>query len=970
MLAATAVVVLSSLTVSGALASSHAATTVSTTCPMGSELEQPTDGTSTQDQCVIASTGTAVGAVKHVWLIILENKSYDETFSGLNQNSYLWQTLPQQGALLTNYYGTGHFSMDNYISLVSGQAPSYGVQDDCSTTANMTNNNSGIINTGTVGTGTDTDQTADGSGTYTNPPDPSGAGNGNYGQLLVNGGVDAPLNNNGCVYPTDVPTLFNQLNAARVPWKAYAQDLGGAQPVGSTTYVTGSTPGVTDTVPGREDGACGYPGTSSANPVTNPTDLVSPSGDVSSYTGAQPADANGNGDPADQYVAKHFPVAWFASLAGESAGTQNNIAYSSQPALNEPTTPEYDGPGAPTNGTTDTNCDANHVTNLDDPTYGLEHDLNLPANEVPAFNWITPDNCSDAHDATCQGNNLSGAFNANGTPDYTPTGLPAYDPEATTPLNYTGGLYSADLFLRYYIPLIEQSAAFADGGLIDITFDEANPPFTVGNSFNNVPAPGDSTTYDAPADQPTYGSPGTTAPGADSLYGAYGILTDAAGENINGQNVDTEPTGPNDPEVTDNSGNQLQPGPGASAFIDRPTGLPNESPYLSGSPGMATEPALVAPDSSMVTDAKINADDTGRLVSGTDGFGNTIPPDTFVGAVSDTGPVSLASNASNTSASNNYGKPWTGTFQLLNDSGQPVVLPNGFDGNVTLSAEGATSTVGSSTCPVGNEAATTSGCVTADPLYDPTDFTPGGGDTGTVLISSLIKPGTVTGTYYNHYSTLRTMEDLLLTGETCTEPNNSDTPLVAGTVCGGLDGLGHIGYAAQAGLADFGPNVFNAQTYTVVATPPGYRAVAGTGSATLYCPDHVGLGYTGRTGRPGGGGFGGNAGVGGAAGCGSEGGNGGNGGNGTTSAGFGGNGGNGGNGACPPEEWAPGFWLTATGADTTPYDTPPCDGKGGPGGNGGNGGKGVGSTPGGNGGDGGNGSPGRPGKNGRKGVNG
>ena len=50
---------------------------------------------------------------------------------------------------------------------------------------------------------------------------------------------------------------------------------------------------------------------------------------------------------------------------------------------------------------------------------------------------------------------------------------------------------------------------------------------------------------------------------------------------------------------------------------------------------------MVAPGSSLVNDARINADDTGRLVSGTDGFGNTIPADTFVGAVSDTGPVSL-----------------------------------------------------------------------------------------------------------------------------------------------------------------------------------------------------------------------------------------------------------------------------------------------------------------------------------------
>ena len=30
---------------------------------------------------------------------------------------------------------------------------------------------------------------------------------------------------NGCVYPVNVPTLFNQLDAAGVSWKGYAQDL-------------------------------------------------------------------------------------------------------------------------------------------------------------------------------------------------------------------------------------------------------------------------------------------------------------------------------------------------------------------------------------------------------------------------------------------------------------------------------------------------------------------------------------------------------------------------------------------------------------------------------------------------------------------------------------------------------------------------------------------------------------------------
>jgi hypothetical protein len=936
-----------------------------TSCPTGSNLQVASGSGGSGAQCVITSTGTPVGGIKHVWLIILENKSYDENFTGLNQNTYLWQTLPEQGALLTNYYGTGHFSMDNYISLVSGQAPSYAVQDDCSTTANMTNNNSGIITTGTVGTSTDTDATTDAGGTNTAAPNPTGAGNGNYGQLLVHGGVDATLGNNGCVYPTNVPTLFNQYNAAGVSWKAYAQDLGGAQPVGSSTYVTGSTPGVTDTVPGRDDGACGLPGSPTANPVTNPTNLVAPTGDVTAYTGAQPANANGNGDPADQYVAKHFPPGWFTSLTGESAGVQDNVTYPAQPALNEPKTPEYDGSTASTSGTTDTNCDANHVANLDDPTYGLAHDLSLPASEVPAFSWITPDNCSDAHDATCMGNNLSGAFNANGTPDYDPTGLPANDPEATTPLNYTGGLYAADLFLRYYIPLIEKSAAFADGGLIDVTFDEANPPFTIGNSFNNVPASGDVTTSPAPADQPTYGAKGTTAPGANSLYGAYGIVADAAGENLNGTNVNTEPTGPNDPEVTNSAGVQLQPGPGASGFVDRPTGLTGESPYLSGSPTATTEPAMVAPGSSMAIDAKINADDTGRLVSG-----SGIPNDTFVGAVSDTGPVSLPSNANNTSASNNYAKPWIGTFQLLNDSGQPVTLAAGFNGTITLSAEGATSTVGSAGCASGSEAATTSGCVTIDPLYDPTDFTPGGGDTGTVLISPLIKPGTVSSTYYNHYSTLRTMEDLLLTGQTCTEPSNADTPLVAGTVCGGLDGKGHIGYAAQAGLADFGPDVFTAVSYTSAAIPSGFSAVKGSGTATLYCPDNVTLGTAGAAGQRGTGVHGGPGGPGGAPGCGSNGGAGGSGGAGSSLAGAGGAGGAGGNGACPPEEWSNGLWLTKIGAATVPSDAAPCNGSQGNGGKGGSGGAGANLKPGGGGGAGGNGAPGVSGANGATGIKG
>jgi hypothetical protein len=76
--------------------------------------------------------GTTPGQIKHVWEIVLENHAFSSNFTPLEgtENSYA-ASLPSQGALLTNYYGTGHSSLDNYISLASGQAPMSDDQDDC-----------------------------------------------------------------------------------------------------------------------------------------------------------------------------------------------------------------------------------------------------------------------------------------------------------------------------------------------------------------------------------------------------------------------------------------------------------------------------------------------------------------------------------------------------------------------------------------------------------------------------------------------------------------------------------------------------------------------------------------------------------------------------------------------------------------------------------------------------------------------
>ncbi len=580
--------------------------------------------------------GIAPGKIKHVWLIILENKSYDASFTGLNHNTYLWQKLPHQGMLLKNYYGTGHFSQDNYISLVSGQATESDTQADCP----FYNRFAGHVDlTGSL---------------RTNP---------NYGQMTSAAGPNAAPGANGCVYPAAVPTLFNQLDKAHVSWKGYAQDLGNPDP-GSSPHSAGVK-------------YCGAP-------------FAKP-GPAGSTTQASP----GSADATDQYVPKHFPFVWFQSVLGSG------------------------------------DCNAKHIANVFSKNVGLAHDLKREST-TPAFSWITPNNCSDAHDAVCHGNNLSGGF-ANAT-----------TPRA--PHNYTGGLYAADLFLAHVVPEIEASPAFKDGGLIDITFDEAFPPFTYsGNSFANSHA---------------------VAPNARTS-----IQNDSAGETLFGRTVHSEPTGPNTPLATDKAGNQLFPGPGYNSFIDRPSSCvaqttpkqPAGTCLLGGGssvPGARTDAgATAAAGSSMIDDNSAVATDPGRTVTG-----NGIPAGAHVGRVTDT-PVSA------TKANQDGGFVVKGSFQLVDGSGQPLATTGPVSG-VILGAESPET----------------------DPLYDAKDPTTGGGDTGSVLISPYIRPGSVSKRYYNHYSWLRTMEDLFSVA--------SRSP--------GLDGLGHLGYAAQRGLAPFGRDVFTA----------------------------------------------------------------------------------------------------------------------------------------------------------------
>jgi len=119
--------------------------------------------------------------IKHVFVIVLENEGFDTTFGPQSKAPYLSKTLTRSGVLLNQYYGTGHASLDNYISMISGQAATPETRNDCQTFQDF------------VATGMTPD-----------------------GQVI----------GHGCVYPDSVKTLADQLNVVGATWRAYMGDMG------------------------------------------------------------------------------------------------------------------------------------------------------------------------------------------------------------------------------------------------------------------------------------------------------------------------------------------------------------------------------------------------------------------------------------------------------------------------------------------------------------------------------------------------------------------------------------------------------------------------------------------------------------------------------------------------------------------------------------------------------------------------
>jgi hypothetical protein len=121
--------------------------------------------------------------IRHVFTIILENKSFDETFGPNSPAPYLSKQLTGKGELLTNYYAIGHNSLPNYIALLSGQAPNVSTQGDCQVYEDFAP--------------------------------------GSTVQVDVNGQTAGQ----GCVFPVETQTIVNQLIAHHLTWRAYMEDM-------------------------------------------------------------------------------------------------------------------------------------------------------------------------------------------------------------------------------------------------------------------------------------------------------------------------------------------------------------------------------------------------------------------------------------------------------------------------------------------------------------------------------------------------------------------------------------------------------------------------------------------------------------------------------------------------------------------------------------------------------------------------
>jgi hypothetical protein len=148
--------------------------------------------------------------IKHAFLIVLGENSYESTYGTTAEAPYLSRVLPGKGTLLPNYYGVTGGVLANEIAMLSGQGPTAESLVNC---PNYT-----AITPGTVS------ETAE------------------------------QVEGTGCVYGKEVKSLPTQLEEKGLTWRAYVEDMESGGAIGQPFRCRKPTLGGPDSaIPGPGD---------------------------------------------------------------------------------------------------------------------------------------------------------------------------------------------------------------------------------------------------------------------------------------------------------------------------------------------------------------------------------------------------------------------------------------------------------------------------------------------------------------------------------------------------------------------------------------------------------------------------------------------------------------------------------------------------------------------------------------------
>jgi hypothetical protein len=152
-----------------------------------------------------SARAAGVPQINHLFIIVMENENAEDTYAADPPAPYLANTMRAEGAFIPNYFGIGHQSLDNYLALISGQPPNLMTQSDC------------LIYTNFTALTTEANGVA-------------------VGQ--------------GCVYPTSVQTIANQMETSGHTWRSYNQDMAAGAALGEATTCRHPTIGAYDQTQG------------------------------------------------------------------------------------------------------------------------------------------------------------------------------------------------------------------------------------------------------------------------------------------------------------------------------------------------------------------------------------------------------------------------------------------------------------------------------------------------------------------------------------------------------------------------------------------------------------------------------------------------------------------------------------------------------------------------------------------------